>query len=278
MRHGSKTRIIDKDDGDNNLKYSKGSLSGTVSKTIKGAFIGMIIILPGISGGTVLFALGLYEDLMKDLAHLRLMPWLPFLIGAGAGILVSGWVFNWLFVKYTAVILAFLLGCILASIKAVLGKDFHPDFKRMVSLVIGLAAGLALAGMSDFGTGDASTPGILSLLVGGALASVTMILPGVPGNLILIIMGIYDDLLHALAELEWITLIIFAIGSVMGIVGLSNILDKIYARYRDMLNWLFAGLIIGTGRMMIPDNLDNPVLFILVAVLGFVLVWKWDMS
>lgn len=260
------------------MTYSKGVLSRAVSRTIKGVLIGMIIILPGISGGTVLFATGLYEELMKDLAHLRLMPWFPFAVGAGAGILLSGWVFNWLFVKYTAVILAFLLGCILASIKAVLGKDFYPNFKRMVSLVIGLAAGLALAGMSDFGTGDVSTPGVLSLLVGGALASVTMILPGVPGNLILIIMGIYEALLHALAKLEWMTLIIFAIGSVLGIVGLSNLLDKIYSRYRDMLNWLFAGLIIGTGRMMIPDNLDNPVLFILVAILGFALVWKWDMS
>ena len=132
--------------------------------------------------------------------------------------------------------------------------------------------------MSDFGTGNVATPGVLSLLVGGALASSTMILPGVPGNLVLIIMGIYESLLHALAELEWMTLIIFAIGAVLGVVGLSNLLDKIYSRHRDILNWLFAGLIIGTGRMMIPANLDNPVLFILVALLGFMLVWKWEIS
>jgi putative membrane protein len=74
------------------------------------------------------------------------------------------------------------------------------------------------------------------------------------------------------------TLIIFAIGAVLGVVGLSNLLDKIYSRHRDILNWLFAGLIIGTGRMMIPANLDNPVLFILVALLGFMLVWKWEIS
>ena len=65
------------------MTYNKGALSGAVSRTIKGVLIGMIIILPGISGGTVLFALGLYEELMKDLAHLRLMPWLPFAIGTG---------------------------------------------------------------------------------------------------------------------------------------------------------------------------------------------------
>ena len=71
--------------------------------------------------------------------------------------------------KYTTIILAFLLGCILASIKAVLGKDFYPHPKRMVSLVIGIAAGLVLAGMSDFGTGNVATPGVLSLLVGGEM-------------------------------------------------------------------------------------------------------------
>ena len=132
----SKVRIINKEDGDRDLTYNKGALSGAVSRTIKGVLIGMIIILPGISGGTFLFALGLYEELMKALAHLRLMPCLPFAIGTGAGILLSGWVFNWLFMKLPTIILAFLLGCILASIKAVLGKDFYPHPQAYGSLVI----------------------------------------------------------------------------------------------------------------------------------------------
>jgi len=260
------------------MTYGKGALSGAAERIIKGAVIGIIIIMPGISGGTVLLALGLYEDLMKDLARLRLIPWLPLVAGMGAGILLSGWLLNWLFMKYTAIILAFLLGCILASTKTVLGQDYYPNLKRLVSLVLGLAAGLVLAGISDFGTADASAPGALSLLLGGALSSAAMILPGVPGNTILIIMGIYEDLLRALAELEWMTLVIFAAGSVLGIVGLSNALDKIYARYRDILNWLFVGLIVGSSGMMIPESLENPMIFALVTILGFTLVWKWDVT
>lgn len=45
---------------------------------------------------------------------------------------------------------------------------------------------------------------------------------------------------------------------------------------RDVLNWLFSGLIIGSSKMLIPADLDNPLIFIAIAIIGFILVWKWE--
>ncbi|NLB53357.1 MAG: DUF368 domain-containing protein [Syntrophomonadaceae bacterium] len=254
----------------------KDTFSGAGEKFIKGAAIGLVIILPAVSGGTILLAMGLYEDLMKDLSRLRLMPWLPFAAGMLGGILLSGLFLAWLFETYTAIILAFLLGCILASVKSILGEDYRASVIRVISLAFGLASGLALAGVTDFGVVNGTAPGPFILVLGGALATAAMILPGVPGNAVLIIMGIYDDIMLALAGLEWKMLLTFALGCFIGILGLSNALDKIYSRYRDILNWLFVGLVIGTSKMLVPADLDEPLIFAIVAIIGFALVWIWE--
>lgn len=241
----------------------------------KGLLMGCIIVLPGMSGGTMLLLLGLYEELMKDLSRLRLLRWIPFALGAGAGILLCGKGFAWLFEAYSSIVSAFLLGSILASVKAVLGENYKPAFRRVVALLIGFAVGFILSDSKmDLGYSDV-TPTMATLLIGGILASATMILPGITGSSVLIIMGIYDDMLRALGDLDWVTLGVFVIGAAIGIFGLANALDNIYTRYRATISWLFSGLILGAGRMLIPASFANPALLVIAAIAGFALVWWW---
>jgi putative membrane protein len=229
----------------------------------KGIITGIIIILPGMSGGTLLLLLGLYEKLVADLSRLRILPWLPFVAGAAGGILVSGAAFSW------------LLGCILASIRAVLGEHYRPNYRRVLLFLLGAAIGFILAGEPMSMVEDTVRPGIGLLLIGGALACAAMILPGVPGSSVLIIMGIYDDMLQALADFDWRVLMVFVLGAAIGAFGLSNALDNIYSRYRASISWLFSGLILGSARMLIPGNWDNPLPIIILAAAGFALVWWW---
>lgn len=134
---------------------------------VKGLITGCIIVLPGMSGGTMLLLLGLYERLMQDLARLRVLPWIPFVLGAGAGIVLSGKVFAWLLAAYSSIVSAFLLGCILASVKAVLGEHYKPTFRRAAALLIGLAVGLILSdGQLDLDTAMSLPPSPPFLLAG----------------------------------------------------------------------------------------------------------------
>jgi len=241
----------------------------------KGLLTGFVIVLPGMSGGTMLLLLGLYEKLMRDLSRLRIWSWIPFALGAAGGILLSGWAFTWLFETYSSIVAAFLLGSILASIKSVLGENYRPSFRRVAVFLIGLAIGVILAGTPISVVESAARPNLALLLIGGALASATMILPGVPGSSVLIIMGIYDNMMQALADLDLVTLGIFIVGAAIGIFGLANALDNIYSRYRATISWLFSGLILGAGRMLVPTSFNHPLLLIIAAVAGFALVWWW---
>ncbi|MDD3073510.1 MAG: DUF368 domain-containing protein [Eubacteriales bacterium] len=242
---------------------------------VKGLLTGFVIVLPGMSGGTMLLLLGLYEKLMRDLSRLRVLSWIPFVLGAAGGILVGGRAFAWLFESYSSIVSAFLLGSILASIRSVLGENYHPSFRRAAIFIIGVGIGLILAGTPMGVMESTARPNAALLLIGGALASATMILPGVPGSSVLIIMGLYDNMLQALADLDWITLGIFIAGAAMGIFGLANALDNLYSHYRATISWLFAGLILGAGRMLVPASFASPVLLIIAAVAGFALVWWW---
>ncbi len=242
---------------------------------VKGIITGVVVVLPGMSGGTMLLLLGLYEKLMADLARLRLVPWLPFALGGAVGILVSGVGFAWLLQSYANFVSAFLLGCILASVKSVLGEHYRPYFRRVLLFLLAALIGFLLASEPMAMVDDTAWPGISMLLIGGALSTAAMILPGVSGSSVLIIMGIYDNMFKALAEFDWLVLSVFVLGAAIGVFGLSNALDNIYSRYRASINWLFSGLIIGSARMLLPTSWDSPLLLLALAVAGFALVWWW---
>lgn len=241
---------------------------------IKGIILGFIVVLPGMSGGTLLLIMGIYEKLLRDLSRLRILSWIPFIFGAGGGILLSGIALTWMLQEYRDIVSAFLLGSILASVKPVLGEHFQFSTLRTVLFLVGGALGLLLAGEPIGIVDEMVAPSLGLLFFGGAVASAAMLVPGIPGSSMLIVLGIYDSILRSLARLDWVTLVVFAAGAVVGIFGLANALDKLFTRYRAPLGWFFAGLIIGSGRMLLPA-FDTPVLIVLAMVVGFSAVWIW---
>ena len=247
-----------------------------VSRFFKGLLVGIIIVLPGMSGGTLVLILGLYESLMRDLSRFRFTPWITFGLGLAAGMLVSGTLLSWLFTAYTEIILAVLLGCILASVRTVIGKKFSINYVSLAALLAGLTGGYLLSSSSDLTIGGSDQPHLVFVFLIASLASAAMILPGVPGSSVLIIAGIYDNMMNALASFDWLVLLVFTAGAVTGLFALSNLFSKLYSRYHGILSWLFAGLIIGSGRMLIPEKISQPLVYFLACLAGFALVWFWD--
>ncbi len=241
----------------------------------KGIILGIIMVLPGMSGGTLLLILGLYKDLLADMARWRLLPYVPFVLGLAGGIYVSGLSLTYLFMAYRNFASVLLLGSVLASIKAVVGTRPAPNFWRVVLGAAGLAIGFAVAG-EPMGLSDgAAEPGVLSLLIGGALGSTTMLLPGIPGSSILIVMGIYDDILRYLAVLDFFRLAVFALGGLAGVLALARLLDMLFNRYRLEIGWFFSGLIVGSAKMLLPAPPFAWLQLVVAFVIGFVVVWIW---
>ena len=240
----------------------------------QGLILGFVIILPGMSGGTVFLMMGLYENLVADLARLRLKRYLPLLGGMLLGIFISGVIFARVFTLYRDITVTVLLGSLLASVRSVLASSPALSWKRATCLGVGLVVGLLL-GVEPLDIRQA-TGAIhpLVLIIGGALGTAAMVLPGVPGSSVLIIMGIYDSLLYALSVLAVVPLLWFLVGSVAGLFLLAHVLDRLYARYHDLVSYFFAGLIVGSSRALLPNTYS----YVLVPffLLGFALVWWWS--
>ena len=181
---------------------------------------------------------------------------------------------HFFFESHRDVTMAFLLGCLLASVKSVLKSYTGLNTVRIIFLLIGLALGYYMVGepFNLFAKHDDVEWYIL--IIGGALSSAAMIIPGIPGSSVLIIMGIYDSILSYIKEFQLIKLSIYGLGAVGGAVLLLNLLESIYDKYREQLSHCFAGLILGSARALLPYNFGTPVLF--AWIIGFTAVWIWS--
>jgi len=241
---------------------------------IQGFILGLVVILPGMSGGTVFLIMGLYEQMIADLVRFNLRPYVPIFAGMVIGILVGGTAFALVFERFRDVTVAFLFGSLLASVRSVLGGGPRPNYRRSFFLLAGLVAGLIFGAEPMMMAQEAVAVSPLTLLIGGALSTAAMVLPGVPGSSILIIMGIYDTMLYYIKEIVLGQLAIFAVGSVGGLFLLAYVLDKLYARYRDLLSYFFAGLILGSTRALLPSGFT---FFVFISfLLGFIAVWRFS--
>lgn len=241
-----------------------------MSRLFIGFIVGMIILLPGMSGGTVLLLFGLYESLIHDFSKWRFRPYITLAIGIVLGIFVGGRLFAFLLTAYRDMTLAFLLSCLLASIKGVI-KGYKVDESRFaVLLIMGISIGfLSIQTPFQVMAGDSH---LFKLFIAGGVSSATMIIPGLPGSSVLIMMNVYEEIIYAVAVLDWLKLLVFGIGSLIGMIGLVKLLSFVYEKYRKELSFLFSGIILGSSVVLLPSTFHLGILAI--STLGFVSTWK----
>ena len=225
------------------------------------------------SGGTVFIILGIYDELIRDIARFKLKPYWPMLCGTVVGIFLGGTTFALLLTAHRNLTVAFLLGFLLASIKAVLLH--RPAFTpiRLGIMLMGFATGFLLSGdpVGIIEAGERVNP--ILLLLGGAVSSAAMFIPGVPGSSVLIVLGIYDSILFYVKDIALVPLAVFGSGALAGIFLLARALEKIYFRYRAPISFFFAGLIGGSARVLWPTSWE--VSTVLLFGIGFYVVWRW---
>ena len=242
-------------------------------KFIQGIAIGVAIVLPGVSAGTVILLLGFYRKFLEDLSRLNLQPYLPHLLGGAAGALAGVRVIGFLMERAEDLLFAFLLGALVASIRIVFS---HGGKLRItpVSLILG-AAGFATAYffIRMPSTGPALLPpgSLLHFFLGGTVASATMLLPGVSGSSALLIMNLYDDVVIAVNNWQWLNLAVFLAGFPIGLFGLARLLSSLYRRHGTAVSFLLAGLILGSTRALLPSRFTPAVLA--AAAAGVLLVF-----
>lgn len=236
--------------------------------TMKGFCMGASDVVPGVSGGTMAFILGIYQELIKsiksfDLIFLRLLfslkvkdaldhvSW-QFLMAIGLGILIAIFtlarILAWLLQNQPVLIWSFFFGLIVASLFTVskhLNK-WTPSIFAWIGL--GALCTYLLVGMVPAKTPDT----VWFLFMSGAIAICAMILPGISGAFILVLLGKYHYVLEAVNNRDIFTLLLVAAGAGLGLVTFVRLLNWVFNRYHDITIGLLTGLMFGSLRKVWP--------------------------
>lgn len=245
-----------------------------VMDMIKGIFIGVANIIPGVSGGTMAVSLGIYDKLIGAVSNLlsnwkkSLLTLLPIILGCGIGIVGFTYAIEYLLSKHTFVTCMAFVGLILGGVPVLVGT-LRRELRRRRSIGFGgIAAFLALFALAAFlpmlSSGEevlktfSPTPGtLISLFLVGVVASATMVVPGVSGSLVMMILGYYygiietiKNFLDALKVLDMpgvlhgvLLLTPFGIGVLLGIFLIAKLITFLFKRYAVHTYCAILGLI-----------------------------------
>ena len=238
--------------------------------SVKGACMGAADVIPGVSGGTIAFIMGIYDEFVASIAsinaeavrllfkgqfkafwkHINGTFLLSLVAGIGVSVIALAGLMQMLLNNYPIQTWAFFFGLIVASSIFILRGISGWRLKEAGFLVGGIILGAVVCTLSPTQTPDA----LWFIFLSGAIAICAMILPGISGSFILLILGKYQYIMSAISGLvsgenfgpNLLILTVFLIGAVCGILAFSKLLHWLLARWNKETLIILAGFIIGS--------------------------------
>lgn len=237
---------------------------------VKGACMGAADVIPGVSGGTIAFIMGIYDEFVGSLAsingealklllkgrfsafwkHINGSFLLSLVAGIGISVIALAGLMQMLLSDFPIQTWAFFFGLIVASSLFIIRGISGWKLRDGLLLIFGVALGAVICTLSPTQTPD----GLWFIFLSGALAICAMILPGISGSFILLILGKYEYVLGAISGLvagvdpgrNLLILGVFGLGAIIGILAFSRFLHWLLARWQKETMIVLAGFIIGS--------------------------------
>ena len=226
-----------------------------------GIAMGTADLVPGVSGGTMAFILGIYQELLatiksfnikfvkllltfkvKDaLEHVNYRFLLSLLIGLGSALMSLAHLMSWLLEYHPVPLFAFFFGLVLASILSV-----SSHVRWNIPMYLTLIAGTAIAYFTVRLVPIDMPNDPLTLFWSAGIAIMAMILPGISGSFILFILGQYKYILDAVKSLDVVTLVPVAAGIIVGIMLFSRVLTWLLKHFKNLTITLLVGFMVGS--------------------------------
>ncbi|MDD2410660.1 MAG: DUF368 domain-containing protein [Candidatus Methanomethylophilaceae archaeon] len=236
-----------------------------------GAFIGVLSILPGASGGVAAVVFGIYERLMEDLGDI-FHKWrtdFRFLLFVGGGMVlgmaVTAFGLDWLMANLEVPAMFFFTGLIVGQFPDVYKMTQEDGEKGSALNFVALAAGISItvllmfAGtMEETGGDDGIVHGgtmYAVLIVTGLVIAASKIAPGVSGSAILLAMGLYKPLINSFTDFDIVVIVLFGIGLVAGLVLFAKIVTWALRSYRKSTFYMIFGLTVGSTFLVAYNTL-----------------------
>ncbi len=240
---------------------------------IKAFVMGIADLIPGVSGGTVAFITGIYEELLDAIGsvnkrffvtllkgdlksalgvvHIRFL--IPLLMGILGAIFLLARFMHYLMNHHTVLTWSAFFGLIAASIVVVFKEQSDPKkSSNLVSLILGAVFAWIIVGLIPVTTPEESW----FVFLCGIISISAMILPGLSGSFLLLILGKYEFITGAVknpfSQQNFIVLVTFACGSLVGVMGFSRFLNWFLKHYRCQTMAFLTGVLIGSMKKVWP--------------------------
>lgn len=270
---------------------------------IKGALIGVANIIPGVSGGTMMVSMGVYEkiigvvnNLYKDIKK-SIMTLLPLGIGMVLGIAVFSFIIPWCLEVYPFPTSFCFIGLILGGVPAILkpAKESLVKEGKSISLphIIGFAAffvlAVGMAAMNEAQTFSAnfelSIGFMITIFLVGVVSAATMVVPGVSGSLVLMILGFYAGIMESISgfissvfAFDWSAIFYyvgilapFGVGFIVGVFAVAKLIEWLFAKFPSVTYAGILGLIVASPIAIVIKMGRNNI-NVLTIIVGIVLL------
>ena len=271
--------------------------------TLKGLAMGAADVVPGVSGGTIAFISGIYEELIETINNVNFslfktlkeeglkVMWtklngnflVALFLGIGISVLSLAKGISWLLENHPVLVWSFFFGLVVASI-IIIAKSIE---KWNAAAIIGLILGAVLAYYITTLPVSDNSASLPFLFLSGALAICAMILPGISGAFILVLLGSYKTILDAVHSYDIKTIAIVGAGAIFGLLSFARLLKWMFHHQKNLTLAVLTGFILGSLAKIWPwktvletnvspfsFNGDNQLLAaVLLAVLGFSLIF-----
>ena len=240
-----------------------------IKNVLKGMVIGIANIIPGVSGGTMMVAMGIYDKLIHCITHLfselkkNILFLAPIAVGMGIAVVLSSFTIEKMFESFpfqtSLLFVGLVVGGLPAMWKNVKGKEIKVGHIITCVLFLALVVGMALLGEKEGNAVDLAFNfgNVIKLFAVGVIAAATMVIPGVSGSMVLLLLGYYNPILSAInafiraavsfdmpAIMTGVGILSpFGIGVVVGVFAIAKLIEIIFNKFPLYAYWGIIGLI-----------------------------------
>lgn len=258
-----------------------------IKNVLKGILVGVANIIPGVSGGTMMVSMGIYDKLIHSLTHLlkefkESMKFLiPLFVGVGIALVGLSFIIEPAFEHFPLQTSCLFIGLIVGGLPAmwnkVKGKGMKVSYMIPFLVFFAVVVGMAAMGEREGNAADVtfSLWSCIKLFIVGIIASATMVIPGVSGSMMLLLLGYYNPIVSAIKDfvtalvsfdIQGIlqgcgVLVPAGIGIVVGIFAIAKLIEIIFEKFPLQAYWAIIGLIVA-----------SPIAVLLMAQLGTITV------
>ena len=229
---------------------------------LPGMAMGAADVVPGVSGGTIAFISGIYEELIRSINNIRPSLigvlkkegfkafWrelngsflLALLTGIAISVITLAKSISWLLIHQPVLLWSFFFGLVVASVFYVARSIDQWKLNILIMALLGAVIAYAVASLPV----SQREAGMPFLFLSGALAICAMILPGISGAFILVLLGSYKTILDAVHERDLKIIAVVGVGAIIGLLSFARLLKWMFSRFKNATLGLLTGFIIGS--------------------------------